>query len=333
MLLLRGALNVSTASSDFSSLVGMEAHMKKLELMLYLDLNDVRMIGIWGPPGIGKTSIARVLFSKHSDSFDLSVFMENVKGRYTRPGCSDEHSLKLHLHQQFLSQIFNQKDIEVPHLGVIQDRLRDKRVLVVLDDVDQPAQLEAMAKENKWFGPESRIIVTTQGRRLLEGHGIKDMYKVDFPPPREAFQIFCMDAFGQASPKHGFEELAWEATYVSGIHPSGIRSMGSYFRGMSKLEWADALLRLRTNNPDSGSVRTYKKVGIRIRNEKQKIVSRMMSSIRRKQIAAAEERAASVYERTMKEVDSSPVSSTRGLAEGLAKKLIELKNHFEGHET
>lgn len=106
--------------------------------------------------------------------------------------------------------------------------------------------------------------------------------------------------------------------------------MGSYIR---VLEWADALLRLRTNNPDSGSVRTYKKVGIRIRNEKQKIVSRMMSSIRRKQIAAAEERAASVYERTMKEVDSSPVSSTRGLAEGLAKKLIELKNHFEGHET
>ncbi|KAG7580621.1 Toll/interleukin-1 receptor homology (TIR) domain [Arabidopsis suecica] len=302
---ISNSLNISTGSSDFSSLVGMEAHMKNLEQMLYLDLNDVRMIGIWGPPGIGKTSIARVLYSKYSDSFDLSVFMENVKG-YTRPGCSDEHSLKLHLQQQFLSQILNQKDIEVRHLGVVQDRLRNMRVLVVLDDVDQPAQLEAMAKENKWFGPGSRIIVTTQDQRLLKAHGIKDMYKVDFPPPDEAFQIFCMGAFGQTSPKHGFEELAWEATYLSGIHPSGIKSMGSYFRGMSKPEWADALQRLRTSNPDSESLRTHRKLRNRFRNGKQKMMTRMLSRIRRHQIAAAAAKAASVYETSIKEeVDSS----------------------------
>jgi len=305
---ISNTLNISTPSSDFSDLVGMEDHMKKLERMLYLDLNDVRMIGIWGPPGIGKTSIARVLFRKHSDSFDLSVFMETVKG-YTRPGCSDEHGLKLHLQQQFLSQIFNQKDVEVPHLGVVQDRLRDKRVLVVLDDVDQSAQLEAMAKENKWFGPGSWIIITTQDRRLLKAHGIKDVYKVDLPPPDDAFQIFCMYAFGKTSPKHGFEELAWEATYLSGIHPSGIKSMGSYFRKMSKPEWVNALQRLRTSKLDSESLRTHRKLRNRFRNGKQKMLSITLSFIRRHQIATAAAKAASVYETSIKEeVDSSAES-------------------------
>jgi hypothetical protein len=45
---------------------------------------------------------------------------------------------------------------------VIRNRLCCKRVLIILDDVDQPEQLRALAEKRGWFGRGSRIIITTK---------------------------------------------------------------------------------------------------------------------------------------------------------------------------
>ncbi|KAG5416532.1 hypothetical protein IGI04_004099 [Brassica rapa subsp. trilocularis] len=218
----------STPSRDFDEFTGMEAHMEKISLVLRTDLDEVRMIGIWGPAGIGKSTIARCLFNQLSHTFQHSVFMMNVKAMYTPPVCSDDYNVKLHLQQKFLSQLLNQsEDLKISHLGVAQERLNDKKVLVVLDNVDR------------------RIIITTQDRKILKGHGITHIYKVDFPTDCEAIQMFCMYAFGQKSPEDGFEKLVWEVTDLAGKLPLGLRVMGSYFRGMPKEEWENALPELR----------------------------------------------------------------------------------------
>lgn len=56
-------LNWCTPSKDFKDLVGLEAHVSNLNSMLCLDTNEVKIIGIWGPAGIGKTTIARALYN------------------------------------------------------------------------------------------------------------------------------------------------------------------------------------------------------------------------------------------------------------------------------
>ncbi|GKC30640.1 TMV resistance protein N-like protein, partial [Tanacetum coccineum] len=46
-------------------------------------------------------------------------------------------------------------------------RLHNKKVLIVLDDVDDFKQLEFLAESNEWFGSGSRIIITTRNEQLL----------------------------------------------------------------------------------------------------------------------------------------------------------------------
>ncbi|XP_019094814.1 PREDICTED: disease resistance protein TAO1-like [Camelina sativa] len=239
-------LNHLTPSRDFDHLIGMGAHKERMNGYLRLDLHEVRMIGIWGPAGIGKTTIARFLFNQLSGSFQNSAFMVNIRVNYPRP-CLDEYSAKLKLQGEMLSQMIYQKDIVISHLGVAEQRLRHITGLLVLDDVDRLAQLEALAKNVEWFGPRSRIIITTEDLRLLKAHGIEHIYKVDFPSNDEALQMFCMYAFNQKTPEDGFDALARKITYLVGELPLGLKVIGSHFRGLSKEEWPMEVSKLRTN--------------------------------------------------------------------------------------
>ncbi|XP_023633914.1 disease resistance protein RRS1 isoform X2 [Capsella rubella] len=234
-------LNNSTHSSDFQGLVGMEAHMEKMEQMLCLVSNEKKIVGIYGPCGIGKSTIARFLISKHSHLFELST-MTNVKA-WAKPS-HNEYDAELQLQNQILSRLLNTD--EILHLEVAQRSLKDKKVLFVFDGLDSSAQLDALTKETLSFGPGSRIIITTQDPRLLNSLWIQDIYKVESPPPDEALQIFCWYVFGQKSPYDDFVKLAQETTTLSGKYPLGLRFMGSYLRGVSLEYWKNEMPRLRT---------------------------------------------------------------------------------------
>ena len=51
-----------TSSSYMNGLVGMESRIKKMDDLLCIGSPDVRMVGIWGMDGIGKTTIAKVIY-------------------------------------------------------------------------------------------------------------------------------------------------------------------------------------------------------------------------------------------------------------------------------
>lgn len=242
-------LNCCTPSKDFDDLVGLEAHVAKLNSMLCLQSNDVRMIGIWGPIGIGKTTIARALYNQLSsdgDEFQLNLFMENVK-RSSKRNKLDGYRLKLHLQERFLSEMFNQRNINISHLGVAQERLKNQKALIVLDDVDDVEQLHALADQTQWFGNGTRVIVITEDKQLLKAHGIDHVYEVCLPSKDEAFQIFCRFAFGKTSAPEGYYDVAVEVAKLAGDLPLGLSILGASLRGMRKDEWINALPRLRTS--------------------------------------------------------------------------------------
>lgn len=64
---------------DPSDVVGMIPHMERLDSMLTIQLQkEVRMIGIWGMGGIGKTTIAKYLSNQYFERFSAHCFIEEV---------------------------------------------------------------------------------------------------------------------------------------------------------------------------------------------------------------------------------------------------------------
>ncbi|CAA7048562.1 unnamed protein product [Microthlaspi erraticum] len=259
----------STPSQAFDNLVGIDAHMREMESLLCLESTEVKMVGIWGPAGIGKTTIARALFRRLSENFQHTIFMENVKGSHWRSEL-DGYGFKLRLQEHFLSEVIDHKNMKIHDLGLVKERLQDLKVLVVLDDVDKLEQLDALVKQAQWFGSGSRIIVTTENKQLLRAHGIKLIYELSFPSRSDSLQIFCESAFGQSSAPDGCSELATEITKLSGYLPLALKVLGSSVRGMNRDEQKLALPRLRTSlNED---VRNVLRVGYDGLHEKDKSI-------------------------------------------------------------
>lgn len=248
----------ATPSSDFDDLVGIKFHITRMKALLCLESQEVRLVGIWGPSGIGKTTIARALYNQFHENFKLSIFMENVSESYGGTNL-DSYGLKLGLQQRFLSELLDQHGLRIRHLGAIKERLKNHKVLVVLDDVDNIEQLQALAKETQWFGNKSRIIVTTRNKQLLISHNISHVYKVAFPTREEALAIFCQHAFKEFSPPDDFKDISVEFSTLAGHLPLGLRILGSFMRGKSKEEWEVSLPTLKTRL--DGEIEKVLKVG------------------------------------------------------------------------
>ena len=59
--------------------IGVNSRAKAIELLLDVESDDVRMVGIHGLGGIGKTTIARAVYNRIVDHFEGSCLLENVR--------------------------------------------------------------------------------------------------------------------------------------------------------------------------------------------------------------------------------------------------------------
>nr|GEU84724.1 Toll/interleukin-1 receptor (TIR) domain-containing protein [Tanacetum cinerariifolium] len=235
----------SGGSSVDGNLVGMETRIEALLSSIELDAPGVRMIGIWGMGGGGKTTLATTIFNQIYHLFEGSSFVDNVR----EVSKSSLSGLK-ELQKQILTDIFSDQNITVSSVSGGKNKMvqmmRRKKVLVVLDDIDCTDQLEALAGDPNWYKPGSRIIITTRDEQVLVAHRVGFIKNVTLLSHTEAIRLFNRYAFTKETQIQGHKELSRQVVeYAHGL-PLTIKVLGSLLCGQNEPEWKDALERLKT---------------------------------------------------------------------------------------
>ena len=154
----------------------------------------------------------------------------------------------VHLQEQLLSDVLNTK-VKIHSIGMgttmIENRLSGKRVLIVLDDVNEIRQLEDLCGNCEWFGQGSVIIITTRDAGVLNLFKVDYVYEMEEMDENESLELFCLHAFGEPNPKEDFNELARNVVAYCGGLLLALEVLGSYLRGRRIDEWESVLSKLK----------------------------------------------------------------------------------------
>ncbi|XP_039156280.1 TMV resistance protein N-like [Eucalyptus grandis] len=134
---------------------------KDIEKLLDVDSDGIRFVIIHGTGGIGKSTLAKVIFNRFLPEFEYSSFLEVV-----------QHQDLLQVQKKLLSDTLDLTSVDGIHdthnrIHRIRNGLSDKKVLVVVDNVEEKRQLESLASSCDWFGSGSRIMVTVRDIRVV----------------------------------------------------------------------------------------------------------------------------------------------------------------------
>ncbi|KAL4296840.1 hypothetical protein GQ457_12G032630 [Hibiscus cannabinus] len=198
-------------------LVGIDYQRDKI--LDLIEEKDCRIIGLWGPGGVGKTTLAEAVFHEISPEFQSSFFLKNVRERIKNEG-------KESVRNDLSNLLENQIEIETSFLSTfIQERLNRIKVIVVLDDVDDSDHINCMGIE--YFGDGSKIIVSSRDKQ------------------NDSLRLFTTFAFKLPNPPVEFLDLSEKFSSYAQGSPLVLKVLGSKLYGKSIKEWESVVNSLK----------------------------------------------------------------------------------------
>ncbi|KAL7163876.1 hypothetical protein ACSBR2_039905 [Camellia fascicularis] len=187
--------------------IGIDSHVKDINLWFQGGLNNVSVMVICGMGGIGKTTIAKIIITKTSTNLKRQLVLDILKWNKERIYCVAEG------------------------INKIKDAMCCKRVLAVLDDVDDLDQVNALLGMRDWLHPRSKIMITTRHVQLLKADEVYKSYVVKELNDDEALYLFSRHAFGQDKPIEAYMEHSKRLIHRCGGLPLALEVLGSSLSG------------------------------------------------------------------------------------------------------
>ncbi|XP_056161917.1 disease resistance protein L6-like [Syzygium oleosum] len=227
-------------------LIGIDDRVGTVRNMLDVDSGGVRFIQIYGMGGIGKTTLAKVVFNQLCTHFGkCCCFLEDVREKSSRTDGLVE------LQKKLLSEIGNvagTTSINEIDYGMkrIEETLRNKKVFIVLDDVDKSEQVKKLVGKGALCSG-SRVLITTRNKDVLQITGPKyDIldYEMEVMSSDYALQLFSKHAFKKDSPSDDRYDISKKIVSTTGRLPLTIEVIGSFLFRQTQELWEETLDKL-----------------------------------------------------------------------------------------
>ncbi|XP_038979616.1 putative disease resistance protein RGA3 isoform X2 [Phoenix dactylifera] len=226
---------------DESSIYGRERDKQKVIDLLFSEgvENGVSVIPIVGKGGLGKTTIAQLVYndSKVKEYFDLTGWV-CVSNDFDVPRLTKAIIESLTRSSCDLTQLSTLQD-------TLKEKLKGKRVLLVLDDVWNEQQSRWESLRNPFVGAEIvRIIMTCRNNSVAEIMQTVCPYHPGCLSQEQSWSLFRHYAFGGRDPEEQSRLTDMGKHIVkkcSGL-PLAVKSIGSLLRYMADEDsWMDVM--------------------------------------------------------------------------------------------
>ncbi|XP_039155059.1 disease resistance protein RPV1 [Eucalyptus grandis] len=226
-------------------LVSVDNHMDAIMEMIGAGTSETRIIGIHGMGGIGKTTTAKMIYNKLSHDFENCCFLQDIREMSKGNGIQC-------LQNQLISVILKKERMDIKHIDegtqMIKDRLFNKRVLLLLDDVEEANHINALVGKRDWLGRGSKIIITTRNKDILEVPEVDCSYELSCMDHDQSLQLFSKHAFRKENPLDEYIDQSKRAIGIARGLPLALEVIGSLLCHTKKEKW-DLTLKKLENVP------------------------------------------------------------------------------------
>ncbi|WOH13505.1 hypothetical protein DCAR_0833015 [Daucus carota subsp. sativus] len=225
-------------------LVGIGPSVHDIGLWLRNGSDNVEVFALYGVGGVGKTTIAKYVYNMNFQLFEGGSFLENIR-EY-----SERSDGLVCLQRQLLSNISNRESPTIKNINdgmlKIKSALHHRKLLIVLDDVDEVEQLDAVFGMREWFHQGSKIIITTQNVHLLNAFEHCTRYAIKTLNSDDSLELFSLHAFQDSSPSECYIEHSERIIKLCQGLPLALKVLGASLRGKKLDVWRSAIEKLET---------------------------------------------------------------------------------------